>query len=305
MSDSNNKMGISGRIAKTFLLTEITPLLALVGLLLGLFAVMVTPREEDPQINVTFANIFIPFPGASAEEVENLVSTPAEQVLSEIKDLKHIYSTSFPGMSMLTIQYKVGVDRTVALVRLYNKIASNQDWLPQKLGVGYPLIKPKGIDDVPIVTLTLWTEDDKRGAHELSQVAHAIEAELKRVPGTREIYTVGSTQRVVHVLLDSTKIAGYDLSLNDIRTSLQASSTATDAVSLVDNNTEVQVVAGTFLSNEKEIGDMVVGVFNGNPVYLQDVAKITLGADSPETYVSFNTAMGASHKGLKAGIPFW
>ena len=302
MSESNNKMGISGRIAKTFLLTEITPLLALVGLLLGLFAVMVTPREEDPQINVTFANIFIPFPGASAEEVENLVSTPAEQVLSEIKDLKHIYSTSFPGMSMLTIQYKVGVDRTVALVRLYNKIASNQDWLPQKLGVGYPLIKPKGIDDVPIVTLTLWTEDDKRGAHELSQVAHAIEAELKRVPGTREIYTVGSTQQVVHVLLDSTKIAGYDLSLHDIRTSLQASSTATDAVSLVDNNTEVQVVAGTFLSNEKEIGDMVVGVFNGNPVYLQDVAKITLSSDSPETYVSFNTAMGASHKGLKAGI---
>ena len=304
MSNSGEKMGISGRIAKKFLLTEITPLLALVGLLLGLFAVMVTPREEDPQINVTFANIFIPFPGASAQEVENLVSTPAEQVLSEIKDLKHIYSTSLPGMSMLTIQYKVGVDRTVALVRLYNKIASNQDWLPQKLGVGYPLIKPKGIDDVPIVTLTLWTEDDKRGAEELTQVAHAIEAELKRVPGTRQIYTVGSAQRVVHVLLDSAKISGYNLSLNDIRTSLQASSTATDAVSLVDNNTEVQVVAGTFLSTEKEIGDMVVGVFDGSPVYLRDVATISLGADSPETYVSFNTGQGIAHKdeNLQPGI---
>ena len=131
MSNTESKMGISGRIAKQFLTTEITPLLALVGLLLGLFAVMVTPREEDPQINVTFANVFVPFPGASAEQVESLVSTPAEQVLSEIEGLDHVYSTSMPGMSVLTVQYKVGEDRTAALVRLYNKISSNQDWLPQ------------------------------------------------------------------------------------------------------------------------------------------------------------------------------
>ena len=173
---SEPKLGISGAIAKKFLITEITPLLALVGLLLGMFAVMVTPREEDPQINVTFANVFVPFPGASAEQVESLVSTPAEQVLSEIEGLEHIYSTSMPGMSVLTVQYKVGEDRTAALVRLYNKIASNQDWLPQNLGVGTPLIKPKGIDDVPIVALTLWTEDPKYGAYELNQVAHAVEA---------------------------------------------------------------------------------------------------------------------------------
>ena len=104
---SEPKLGISGAIAKKFLITEITPLLALVGLLLGMFAVMVTPREEDPQINVTFANVFVPFPGASAEQVESLVSTPAEQVLSEIEGLEHIYSTSMPGMSVLTVQYKV------------------------------------------------------------------------------------------------------------------------------------------------------------------------------------------------------
>jgi len=306
-SDGNNnqdeqKLGISGAIAKKFLLTEITPLLALVGLLLGLFAVAVTPREEDPQINVTFANIFIPFPGASAQEVEHLVSTPAEQVLSEISGIKHIYSTSMPGMSLLTVQYKVGLDRTDALVRLYNKIASNQDWLPENLGVGQPLIKPKGIDDVPIVTLTLWTEDEKRGAYELSQVAHAIEAELKRVPGSRDIYTLGTAKRVVHVLLDSTKVAGYNISLDDLRNALRASNAATDAVSLVNNNTEIQVVAGTFLSNEDEIGDLVVGVYNGKPVYLRDVASIKHTADSPETYVSFATTKGAPHKGLKPGV---
>ncbi len=296
------KLGISGAIAKKFLLTEITPLLALVALLLGAFAVMVTPREEDPQINVTFANIFIPFPGASAVEVEHLVSTPAEQVLSEISGIKHIYSTSMPGMSMLTVQYKVGLDRTEALVRLYNKIASNQDWLPEKLGVGLPLIKPKGIDDVPIVTLTLWTEDENRGGSDLTQVAHAIEAELKRVKGTRDIYTVGSSKRVVHVLLDSAKIAGYNIDLEDLRNALRASNAASDAVSIVDNNTEVQVIAGTFLSNEEEIGDLVVGVSNGKPVFLRDVSSIKQTSDSPDTYVSFGTTKGASHIGLKSGI---
>lgn len=200
-------LGVSGRIAKQFLTTQITPLLALVGLLLGLFAVMVTPREEDPQINVTFANVFIAFPGASAEQVEDLVSTPAEQVLSEIEGINHIYSVSNPGMAVITVEFKVGENRTDALVRLYNKIAANQDWLPSNLGVLTPLIKPKGIDDVPIVTLTLWAEDPERGSFELKQVAHAIEAELKRVPGSRDIYTIGGAEQVVKVLLDSEKLA--------------------------------------------------------------------------------------------------
>lgn len=296
------KLGISGGIAKQFLTTQITPLLALVGLLLGIFAVAVTPREEDPQVNVTFANVFIPFPGASAEEVEQLVSTPAEQVLSEIAGLKHVYSTSVPGMSIVTVQYKVGEDRTEALVRLYNKIASNQDWLPKNLGVLDPLVKPKGIDDVPIVTLTLWTEDETKGSFELKQVAHAIESELKREPGTRNIYTVGGPQHVVHVLLDTAKLSGYNIALDDLRNSLQASNVARDAVSLVNNNEEIQVVAGTFLSNEEDIADLVVGVANGKPVYLHDVAEIRRGADSPDNYVSFGTGAGAEHIGLKAGV---
>ena len=296
------KLGISGGIAKKFLTTEITPLLALVGLLLGLFAVMVTPREEDPQINVTFANVFIPFPGASAEQVESLVSTPAEQVLSEIEGLEHIYSTSMPGMSVITVQYKVGEDNTAALVRLYNKVASNQDWLPQKLGVGTPLIKPKGIDDVPIVALTLWTEDDKRGAYELNQVAHAIESELKRVTGSRDIYTIGGPQQVVHVLLDAEKLAGHGISLADLRNALQASNSARDAVSLVNNNEEIQVQAGTFLMDASEVGELMVGVFDGKPVFLSDVADVKRTSDSPEAYVSFGTGSAAAHKGLPTGI---
>ena len=168
----SNRLGISGSIAKKFLTTEITPLLALVGFLMGVFAVMVTPREEEPQINVTFANVFIPFPGATAKEVEDLVSIPAEQVLSEIKGIEHVYSVSRPGMSILTVQYLVGEDRTQSIVKLYNKIFSNQDWLAPGLHVGQPIIKPKGIDDVPMVSLTLWSDDENRAGNELQQVAH-------------------------------------------------------------------------------------------------------------------------------------
>ena len=161
------KMGISGRIAAFFLNAQITPLLALVALLLGVFAVMVTPREEEPQINVTMANVLIPFPGASAKDVERMVATPAEQVLGQIADVEHVMSVSRPGMAVVTVQYKVGVPRTEALVRLYDTLNSNSDWLPHNLGVGNPIVKPKGIDDVPIVTLSLFDKSPNSDAQDL------------------------------------------------------------------------------------------------------------------------------------------
>ena len=157
-----SKLGFSGGVAKRFQDNALTPLLAATALLMGLFAVAITPREEEPQIDVTLANIFVPFPGATTTEVENLVAIPMEQVLSEIEGVKHVYSVSRPGMGVLTIQFKVGEPRTEALVRLYNAIYSNQDWQPQNLGILPPLVKPKGIDDVPIVAATLWTEDPDR-----------------------------------------------------------------------------------------------------------------------------------------------
>ena len=147
----NTPLGFSGRLSSFFLNNQLTPLLAIAALLLGLFAVLVTPREEEPQINVTFAHVFIPFPGASSEQVESLVASPMEQVLGEISGVKHIYSTSRPGMAVLTVQFAVGEPRTEAIVRLYNAIYSNQDWRPPGLGVLQPLVKPGGIDDVPML----------------------------------------------------------------------------------------------------------------------------------------------------------
>jgi len=285
----SERLGFSGAIARKFLQSQITPLLALVGFLLGLFAVAITPREEEPQINVTFANVFVPFPGATAVEVEHLVTTPAEQVLSEIEGVKHIYSVSRPGMAVLTVEYEVGEDRTQAIVRLYNAVFSNQDWLPPNLGTLTPIIKPKGIDDVPIVTATLWTQDPEKGALELQQVAHAIEAELKRNPGTREIYTLGGPDRVVHVLLDAQKLAGANVSLDELRTALTGANQVRDTGALVNANQEILVRAGDFLSSVEDVGQLVIAVRNDMPVYLQDLAEIRFGAATPERYVWHGT----------------
>jgi hypothetical protein len=184
-------MGVSGRIAKFFQDSQLTPLAGMLALLLGLFAVAITPREEEPQINVTMANVFVPFPGASARDVEALVAGPAEQVLAQMSGVEHVYSVSRPGMAVLTVQFEVGVPRLDALVRLHDTIQTNRDWVSPQLGTLEPIIKPKGIDDVPVVTLTLWSTDPQRGAYELERVAHAAEIELKRVPGTREVQTLG------------------------------------------------------------------------------------------------------------------
>ncbi len=296
-----DRLGISGSVARRFLVTEITPLLALVGLLLGVFAVVVTPREEEPQINVTFANVFIPFPGATATEIENLVATPAEQVLSEIDGIKHVYSTSRPGMAVLTVQFLVGEDREDAIVRLFGKVYANQDWLPRGLGVGQPIIKPKGIDDVPIVTATLWSEDPAIGAFELGQVAHAIESELKRVPGTRDIYTIGNPDRVVHVLLDPQALAGHGIDLGDLRNALQAGNHIRDNIDVTADNRELLVQAGTFLTSADEIGALVVGVKEGKAIYLHDVARVVHQADQPRHYVWMGVGPQGETKQLPKG----
>jgi multidrug efflux pump subunit AcrB len=295
-----SKLGFSGQTARRFQDSQITPLLALVGLLLGVFAVMITPREEEPQINVTFANVFIPFPGANAEEVENLVATPAEQVLSEIEGIDHVYSTSSPGMAVLTVQFLVGENRTDAIVRLFSKIFSNDDWLPPNLGVGQPIVKPKGIDDVPIITATLWSEDPSVTAFELGKVAHAIEAELKRVPGTRDIYTIGAPERVIRVTLDSQSLAGYGISLPGLRNSLLSANQTRDNISVTSSNQELLVQAGVFLSNADDIGSLVVGVHNDKPVYLRDVATVEEGVERPQSYVWLGAGPGMANQKLAA-----
>ena len=289
-------MGISGRISQIFLQSQMTPLIALIALLLGVFAVLVTPREEEPQINVTMANVLIPFPGASAKDVESLVTGPAEQVLSRITGLEHIYSVTKPGMSVLTVQFKVGEDRTQALVRLYDTINSNRDWVAPSLGVGEPIIKPMGIDDVPIVSLTLWTADPGRGAYQLEQIAHAAEIELQRVPGVRTVTTLGGARRTLRVLLDVERLHARQLTPRDVRNALIAANAAMPSGSLVGASRETQIETGQFLASPAEFKRLVVGANQGRPVYLEDVAQVLDGPELPAHYVWYGNGAAGSSK---------
>ncbi|TDP64191.1 efflux RND transporter permease subunit [Roseateles toxinivorans] len=286
MSDNTpNPMGASGRIAAFFQSAQITPLLALVALLLGIFAVMVTPREEEPQINVTMANVLIPFPGASARDVEQMVATPAEQVLSQIAGVEHVMSMSRPGLAVITVQYKVGVPRTEALVRLYDTVNSNADWLPQGLGVSAPLIKPKGIDDVPIVSLTLFGKSTDTGAFDLERVAHSMEIELKRVPGTREVTTLGGPGRAVRVEIDPGRMSSAGLTLPELRQALQSANAGLPLGDLLGANQAIALEAGPFLASARDVEELVVGVREGKPVFLRDVARVQDGPLTPSRYV--------------------
>jgi multidrug efflux pump subunit AcrB len=270
-------MGISGRIARAFQSARITPLLALAAMLLGAFAVAVTPREEEPQIDVTMAQVIVPFPGASVRDVEQAVTVPAEQVLSQMAGVEHIASVSRPGLSIVTVQFKVGVPRTEALVRLHDTVSANADWLPKGLGVGEPLVKPRGIDDVPIVALTLYALDAQTGAADLERVARSVEAELKRVPGTREVATIGGPGRAVLVELDPTRMAGTGTTVADLRQALQSANLGLPVGDLLTGNRAVAIESGPFLRDAREIEDLVVGVRDGRPVFLREVATVRDG----------------------------
>ena len=293
-------LGVSGRIAAAFQTNALTPLLALVALLLGLFAVLVTPREEEPQINVTMANVLIPFPGASSADVQNMVARPAEQVLSQIAGIEHTYSVARPGLAVLTVQFKVGVARTEALVRLYDVLNANQDWLPRELGTLSPIVKPKGIDDVPVLAVTLWSHE-ALPAYELERVAHAVETELKGVPGTREVQTIGGPGRAVHVWLDPARLRERGVDIAALKQSLAASNFGMPSGAVLDTTTPsaqmLSVETGEFLRSAQDVAELVVGVNKGLPVYLREVARVEDGAQLPQRYVWFTPGAASAQAG--------
>ncbi len=299
-------LGVSGRIAAAFQSNALTPLLALVALLLGLFAVMVTPREEEPQINVTMADVLIAFPGASSVDVQNMVARPAEQLLSQIADIEHTYSVARPGMAVLTVQFKVGVPRTEALVRLYDVLNANQDWLPRELGTLSPIVKPKGIDDVPVIGVTLWSRE-ALPAFELERVAHAVEVELKRVPGSREVQTIGGPGRAVHVWLDPARLRERGIDLMGLKQTLAAANAGMPSGAVLDtSSTSAQMLSvetGEFLRSAQDVGDLVVGVSKGLPVYLREVARVETGAQIPQRYVWFTPGTDQASDKATAALP--
>jgi multidrug efflux pump subunit AcrB len=293
---SNGQLGISGRIAAAFQASRMTPLLALVALLLGIFATLITPREEEPQIDVTMADVLIAFPGASAKDVENLVARPAEQVLSRMHGVEHVYSMSRPGMAVVTVQFDVGVKYNDAVLRLYDTVHSHRDWLPPNLGVQEPVIKPRGIDDVPIVALTFWTKDPERSAFEMQQVSRAVEIELKRIKGTRDISTIGGPDHVIRVEIDSERMNAFGLTPQDIAGALKVSNALQSSGNLTAGNHEILVQTGTYLESAADVKQLVVAVRgeagSRKPIFMSDVATVEDGPDQPKNYVWFGNKDG-------------
>ncbi|MGN2250193.1 efflux RND transporter permease subunit [Frateuria sp. GZRe14] len=289
---SEPKLGFSGRIARAFQASPLTPILALAALLLGLAAAAITPREEEPQIAVTMANVMVPFPGADVRDVENLVAFPLEQKLSEIEGVKHVYSVSQPGVAVLTVEFQVGVPRQSAIVRLYNQVFQNQDFVPPGLGVGPPLIRPMGIDDVPVMAITLWSDAPAQNPTRLAEVAHTLETDLKRVSGTRDVYTLGAPTRAVVVELDAARLAAYGMAVGDLAGALKAANVVAQAGDRVAGDRDVPVTAGTFLASAGDVAHLVIGLKHGQPVFLSDVARIHAGADLPSRYVWFGATAG-------------
>ena len=276
-------LGISGKIAKAFIQSKLTPLIILASIILGIFAVVVTPREEEPQIIVPMADVFVQSPGLSAHEVESQVTKPMEKLLWEIKGVEYVYSIVKPGMNLTIVRFYVGQNQEDSIVKLYNKLMSNYDKIPQ--GFSQPLVKVRSIDDVPILSMTLSSTDKNYSGYELRRIAAEIGDELKKGNDVSEVKVIGGQKRQVKVNFDPVKLKGYNLSPFQITQAIQKSNFIADSGKFPSGNNEFIVQTGGFLNNSDEVGNLVINTFNGAPVYLKDVATIQDTAEEPSDYV--------------------
>ena len=287
---SASQLGIAGRIAAMFIDSKLTPLIVIASVLLGAAAVVLLPREEEPQIKVPMVDVMVSMPGSSAKEIEERATRPMEKLLWEIPGVEYIYSTSTDSESLVIVRFKVGEDPDVSLVRLTEKLRSNYDRIP--MGVTAPLIKLKSIDDVPILALTL--HSDRYDHLTLRRLAAQIDEEIKQVPLVAETTLIGGSRRTVRVMLDPVKLASRNLSPAGLVPMLQQANRQFRAGGLTTGNNEVLVETGAFLKTAHEVGDVVIGVFSGRPVYLREVAEIADTGEEPTQYVLHGLGVGAN-----------
>lgn len=283
------EQGISGNIAKVFIRSKLSILLMIAFILLGVFSVYFIPREEEPQIEVPMADIMIGYPGASPTEVESSVIQPVEKIVSNIKGVEDVYSTSMNGMGMLTVQFYVGEDMERSLVKLYNELMKHMDRMPQ--GATMPLVKTRSIDDVPALAFTLWS--DKTGSYQIRQVAEVVANEIKKVPEVAQVNVIGGQTRQVTVWMDKEKMAESRIDMRTIAQALQANNAQLQSGNIINGDAVYSVQTGNFFTNIDEIRHTIVGTKDNHPVYLHQVASIEDGPRLPDNYVSFG--YGAAH----------
>lgn len=291
-----NKIGISGLVAKAFIKSKLTPIIIVVSLLLGLFALGVTPREEEPQIIVPMIDVMVSFPGASAQEVEERVTRPMEKFLYEIKGVEYVYSIIKPGENLTIVRFNVGENNEESIVKLYNKLMSNYDKIPP--GVSQPLVKPRSIDDVPILTLTLWSNQDQYTGYDLRRIATELSDEIKKDENISAFSIIGGQKRQVGITLEPLRLKAYNLSPLQIVGVLDKANFILPSGTFSNMNQQYVVHTGGFLTDTKEVENVVVGVFNDKPVFLNEVAKVTDGPGEAADYTFIGFGPAAERKGI-------
>ncbi len=289
-----NNLGFAGQVARAFINSKLTPLIVGASLLLGLYALIVTPREEEPQIVVPMIDIYLPMPGSTPQEVEERVVKPFESKMWEIKGVEYVYTASRPGLGIVTVRFLVGEDMEKSLVKLYNQVMSNRNLLPP--GAAEPLVVPKSIDDVPILALTLWS--DRYDHYTLRRVAREVCDELQKSENVAAIEVKGGVQRQLKVQLDAGRLAAHQLSPLQVIGALQKGNSALSAGTLSSGNREYLVETGDFFTDAEQVKRLVVAVHSGRPVYLADLARLEDGPAEPKDYVFFGLGPAAAHKGI-------
>ena len=278
-------LGPAGKLAQAFINSKLTPLVIVASILLGVGAVLLLPREEEPQIVVPMIDVFVQMPGASAKEVEERVTKPMEKLLWEVPGVEYIYSTSAPGYSMAVVRFYVGQSEEASIVRLNQKMSANFDLIPA--GASPPLVKPRSIDDVPVLALTLTS--DRYDHFTLRRIAAQVHDQIKEVRDVSEVKIIGGQRRQIRVLLDDARMAAYGVAPASIVPMLEQENKQLQSGGFSSGNREFLVESGGFLHSAEDVGDVVVSVINSRPVYLRDVARIEDGAEEPADYVLYGT----------------
>jgi multidrug efflux pump subunit AcrB len=284
--------GIAGRLADAFIDSRLTPLIIIASMLLGIGAVLLLPREEEPQIIVPMIDVFVQMPGASVREVEERVTRPMEKLLWEVPGVEYIYSTSSPGAAMAVVRFRVGENEEASIVRLNQKMTANFDLIPP--GASPPLIKPRSIDDVPILAITL--SSPIYDHFTLRRIAAQVHDLIKEVPDVSEVRIIGGQRRQVRVVLDDIRMAAYGITASALIPNLDQSNTQVRAGAFSSDNREQLVETGGFFTDEEEIDSAVVGVSNNRPIHLRDVASIEDGAEEPANYVLYGAGPASESK---------
>jgi multidrug efflux pump subunit AcrB len=275
------RLGPAGRFAQAWISSKLTPLLIATALLLGGFAVWKLPREEEPQIIVPMIDVFVQMPGASAREVEERVTKPMEKLLWEVPGVEYIYSTSSPGASMAIVRFYVGQDEEKSIVRLNQKLMANFDLIPP--GASQPLVKPRSIDDVPILALTLSSK--RYGDFELRRIAAQVDDAIKQVPDVSAVTLIGGQRREILIALDAGRLSAHNLSPLQVVGALGLSNRRLPSGQFSSGNREYALETGEFLRTAEDVRNVVAGVANDKAVFVRDVAEVTDGGEEPSEYV--------------------